>query len=221
MEQNDLSSDDEGEDTSELSANEDEKDEEDELDDAANDGGTIKKKIYGKTMCKKLHATYFNDRREVEFFGEQPIGPTKEVVSNLNQILGTTVRNPRFVTLLYTSWHGVPKNLKEDMWEYANQKFILPITSKPWVMKGFCRAWKKYKGEIKKEHFLKYNTKKEMIKNRPLEILEVQFCKLIRYWSLPTVKDVSTKNAENRSKQTCPHPMGSTNFGIVRKQLVI
>ncbi|RYR48327.1 hypothetical protein Ahy_A07g034345 [Arachis hypogaea] len=151
MEQNDLSSDDEEEDTSELSASstkkemsldmyfkvhginledeEDEKDEEDELDDAANDEGNggqasnegrIKKKTREKTMCKKLHATDFNDRREVEFFGGQPIGPTKEVVSNLNQLLDTTVRNSRFVTLLYTSWHGVPKNLKEDMLEYSN-----------------------------------------------------------------------------------------------------
>ncbi|XP_072054941.1 uncharacterized protein [Arachis hypogaea] len=58
-----------------------------------------------------------------------------------------------------------------------------------------------------------------MIKNRPLEIPEVQFRKLIRYWSLPTVKAVSTKNAKNRSKQTCPHRMSSINFGIVRKQL--
>ncbi|XP_016199618.1 uncharacterized protein LOC107640622 [Arachis ipaensis] len=250
MEQIDLSSDDEGEDTSELTVSstkkgmsldmyfkvhginledeEHEEDEEDELDDAVNDGGnggqasnegTIKKKTRGKTMCKNLHATDFNDRREVEFFGGQPIGPTKEVVSNLNQPLGTTVKNPRFVTLLYTSWHGVPKNLKEDMWEYANQKFILPITSKPWVMNGFCHAWKKYKGKIKKENFLKYNIKKEMIKNQPLEIPGVQFRKLIRYWSLPTVKAVSTKNAENRSKQTCPHRMGSTNFGIVCKYL--
>ncbi|RYQ91494.1 hypothetical protein Ahy_B09g097384 [Arachis hypogaea] len=148
MEQNNLSSDDEGEDTSDLSSSstkkgmsldmyfkvhginlENKEDEEDELDDAANDEGnggqasnegTIKKKTRGKTMCKKLHATDFNDRREVEFFGGQPIGPTKEVVSNLNQLLGTIVRNPRFVTLLYTSWHGMPKNLKEDMWEYAN-----------------------------------------------------------------------------------------------------
>ncbi|XP_020979528.1 uncharacterized protein LOC110272063 [Arachis ipaensis] len=145
-----------------LEDKEDEEDEKHELDDAANDEGngeqacnedlgTIKKKTRRKTMCKKLHATDFNDRREVEFFGGQPIGPTKEVVSNLNQLLGTIVRNSRFVTLLYTSWHGVPKNLKEDMWEYANA--------------------------------------------------------------------VSTKNAENRSKQTCPHRMGSTNFGIVRKQL--
>ncbi|XP_072079044.1 uncharacterized protein [Arachis hypogaea] len=181
MEQNDLSSYDEGEDTSELSASstkkrmsldmyfkvhginlkdeEDEEDEEDELDDAANDEGTIKKKTRGKTMCKKLHATDFNDRREVEFFGGQPVGPIKEVVSNLNQLLGTTVRNTCFVTLLYTSWHGVPKNLKEDMWQYANQKFILPITSKRWVIKGFCRSWKKYKGKIKKGTFLEVQHK--------------------------------------------------------------
>ncbi|RYR57416.1 hypothetical protein Ahy_A05g023152 [Arachis hypogaea] len=151
MEQNNLSSDDEGEDTSELTASstkkgmslymyfkihginlEDEEEKEDEkykLDDAANDEGnerqasnegTIKKKTRGKTMCKKLHATNFSDRWEVEFFGGQPIGPTIEVVYNLKQLLDTTVRNPRFVTLLYTSWHGVPKNPKEDMWEYAN-----------------------------------------------------------------------------------------------------
>ncbi|RYR30946.1 hypothetical protein Ahy_B01g055735 [Arachis hypogaea] len=115
------------------------------------DLGTIKKKTRGKTTCKKLHATYFNHRREVEFFQGKPIGPSKDYVSDLNQLLGTTVRNPRFVTLLYTSWHGVPKKLKKDMWEYVNQKFILPISSKSWVLQEFCCAWKKYKGEIKKE----------------------------------------------------------------------
>ncbi|XP_016192279.1 uncharacterized protein LOC107633157 [Arachis ipaensis] len=249
MDQDDASSNEEGEDTSGLSIEsnkkrmnidmyfkvhginfKDEKDEDDEQNeqDAANIDGSggqasnkgTKKKTRGKTLCKTLHATDFNDRREVEFLQGQPIGPTKEVVDNLGQFLGSTVRNPRFVTLLYTSWHGVPDNIKKGMWEYANQKFILPISSKPWVMRGFCRAWKKYKGEIKKEHFLKYNTKKEMIKNRPLEIPEFQFHKLIRYWSLPAVKAMSVKNTENRSKQTCPHRMGSTNFATVRKQLV-
>ncbi|XP_057719789.1 uncharacterized protein LOC130934218 [Arachis stenosperma] len=231
MDQNDINSDDDEEDTSEMSATsnkkgmsldmyfkvhginledeEDEEDEENELDDNANDAGSG-----GQTSNED-----FNDRREVEFFQGQPVGPTNEVVSDLNQLLGTTVKNPRFVTLLYTSWHGVPSKLKEEMWDYANQKFILPISSKPWVMRRFCGAWKKYKREIKKEHFVKYKTKKEMIKNRPLEIPEVQFRKLIRYWSLPAIKAISAKNTENRLKQTCPHRMGSTNFGIVRKQL--
>ncbi|MED6175123.1 hypothetical protein PIB30_075486 [Stylosanthes scabra] len=86
-------------------------------------------------------------------------------------------------------------------------------------MEKLCGAWKKYKGEVKKFHFKKYRTKKEMLKNRPLEIPEIQFRKLIRYWSLSEIMALSNKNTENRSKQTCPHRMGSTNFGIVRKQL--
>ncbi|MED6160947.1 hypothetical protein PIB30_056089 [Stylosanthes scabra] len=58
-----------------------------------------------------------------------------------------------------------------------------------------------------------------MLKSRPLVIPEIQFRKLIRYWSLPEIKAMSDKNIENRSKQTCPHLMGPTNFAIVRKQL--
>ncbi|MED6111312.1 hypothetical protein PIB30_051263 [Stylosanthes scabra] len=105
------------------------------------------------------------------------------------------------------------------MWDYINQKFILPIESKKWVMQALCRAWKKYKGEVKQNHFMKYKTTKRMLKNRPLEIPEVQFRKLIRYWHLPEIKAMSAKNIENRSKQTCPHRTGSTGFGIVHKQL--
>ncbi|MED6176525.1 hypothetical protein PIB30_089094 [Stylosanthes scabra] len=86
-------------------------------------------------------------------------------------------------------------------------------------MQALCRAWKKYKGQIKCHHFKKYRTKKQMIRNRPLHIPKVQFHKLIQYWSLPEIKAESEKNIENRSKQTCPHRMGSTGFGIVRKQL--
>ncbi|XP_016206552.1 uncharacterized protein LOC107646923 [Arachis ipaensis] len=124
-----------------LEDEEDEEDKENELDDNANDAGGG-----GQTSNED-----FNDRREVEFLQGQPVGPTNKVVSDLNQLLGTTVRNPRFVTLLYTSWHGVPNKLKEHMWEYANA--------------------------------------------------------------------ISAKNIENRLKQTYPHRIGSTNFGIVRKQL--
>ncbi|MED6195372.1 hypothetical protein PIB30_037297 [Stylosanthes scabra] len=86
-------------------------------------------------------------------------------------------------------------------------------------MQKLCGAWKKYKGEVKKFHFKRYHTKKEMLKNRPLDMPEIQFRKLIRYWSLPEIMAKSIRNIENRSKQTCPHRMGSTNFEIVRKQL--
>ncbi|MED6201331.1 hypothetical protein PIB30_093884, partial [Stylosanthes scabra] len=158
------------------------------------------KKTWGKTNCKKLHNSEFKDRQEVEFYQGQPIGPTRKVVSDLRNFVGTVDRNPTFVTLLYTSWHGVSDKSKEDMWEYINEKFILPIESKQWVMQALCRAWKKYKGQIKLLHFTKYKTKKQMIWNRPLHIPEVQFRKLIRYWRLPEIKHDSKENNEEPSR---------------------
>ncbi|MED6160946.1 hypothetical protein PIB30_056088 [Stylosanthes scabra] len=106
----------------------------------SNNQGTKKKKHRGKTTCSKIHNTEFSDRREVEFFQGQPIGPTTEVVSDLSYFLGTVAKNPSFVTLLYTSWHGVPSKNKEDMWVYANKKFILPKGSEEWVMEKLCDA---------------------------------------------------------------------------------
>ncbi|MED6154370.1 hypothetical protein PIB30_111765, partial [Stylosanthes scabra] len=74
----------------------------------------------GKTNCKRLHSSDFKDFEVVEFYKGQPVGPTKKVVSNLRAFVGTVVRNPQWVTLLYTSWHGVPDKDKEDMWDYIN-----------------------------------------------------------------------------------------------------
>lgn len=49
-------------------------------------------------------------------------------------------------------------------------------------------AWKRYKGKIKKKHFDKYDTIEDMLKNRPAQVPEAQFKKLIQYWSLPIVQ---------------------------------
>ncbi|MED6116994.1 hypothetical protein PIB30_105571 [Stylosanthes scabra] len=43
---------------------------------------------------------------------------------------------------------------------------------------------------------MKYKTTKRMLKNRPLEIPEVQFRKLIRYWRLTEIKDELTSRIE-------------------------
>ncbi|MED6112289.1 hypothetical protein PIB30_060351 [Stylosanthes scabra] len=72
-----------------------------------------------------------------------------------------------------TRFNRVPRNNDE---RFSNeQKLILPIESKKWVMQGLCRAWKKYKGDVKLNHFMKYKTRKRMLKNRPIEIPERGF----------------------------------------------
>ncbi|KAL1318247.1 uncharacterized protein [Arachis hypogaea] len=58
-----------------------------------------------------------------------------------------------------------------------------------------------------------------MLVNRPLEIPEIQFRKLIAYWSIPTVKAMCAINSENRKKQQWRHKMGPINFARVRVDL--
>ncbi|XP_016178396.1 uncharacterized protein LOC107620788 [Arachis ipaensis] len=58
-----------------------------------------------------------------------------------------------------------------------------------------------------------------MLVNRPLEIPEIQFRKLIAYWSIPTVKAMCVINSENRKKQQWRHKMGPINFARVRVDL--
>ena len=55
-------------------------------------------------------------------------------------------------------------------------------------MDGIRDAWKRHKTTIKKKHCDKYDNIEDMLKNCPPGIPEVQFRKLIAYWSLPTVQ---------------------------------
>ncbi|KAL4394363.1 hypothetical protein AHAS_Ahas02G0144500 [Arachis hypogaea] len=91
-------------------------------------------------------------------------------------------------------------------------KFILPKEGKEWVMTGVQEAWKGYKTRIKGKHFEIYNNIEVILKNRPLDIPEVQFRKLITYWSIPSVKALSRLNSENRKKQQHQHRMGPKSF---------
>ncbi|MED6165275.1 hypothetical protein PIB30_098053, partial [Stylosanthes scabra] len=101
-------------------------------------------------------------REEVTFDMGQPVGPTNQSVSNLTSFLGTIGRNKRFLSLLYTNWHVVPPNSKKFMWNYVNRKFILPASTKKWVIQSIREAWKRFKGIIKHRHFLPYDNVEEM-----------------------------------------------------------
>ncbi|KAM3237020.1 hypothetical protein P3L10_012049 [Capsicum annuum] len=74
----------------------------------------------GPTTCKEIHARTLDEREVVTFDLGQAVGPTDKAVSNLSNFIGTVARNPRFINLLYTSWHAVPDETKKRMWDYVN-----------------------------------------------------------------------------------------------------
>ncbi|KAH0730621.1 hypothetical protein KY289_001809 [Solanum tuberosum] len=177
------------------------------------------KKVRGQTTCKDIHSRNLEERKEVAFDKGQAMGPTNKIVSQLSNFIGTIARNPRFISLMYTSWHGVPKDTKKRMWEYINSKFLIPVEGKKWVMTGLRDAWRRHKQKIKEKFFDKNSTLEDMLAKRPDGIPDNQFRQLIEYWKHPTVQAICEMNSQNRKKQKWRHRMGPINFARVHMAL--
>ncbi|KAG5571771.1 hypothetical protein H5410_061537 [Solanum commersonii] len=142
--------------------------------DCSTKGISKKKKVRGQTTCKHIHARNLEEREEVTFDKGQAVGPTDKIVSELTNFIGTISRNPRFINLMYTSWHAVPKDIKKRMWEYINSKFLIPIEGKKWVMTGLRDAWRRHKQKMKERIFDKNSTVEDMLAKRPDDIPKKQ-----------------------------------------------
>ncbi|KAH0757736.1 hypothetical protein KY290_021229 [Solanum tuberosum] len=185
--------------------------------DCSTKGISKKKKVRGQTTSKNIHARNLEEREEVTFDKGQAVGPTDKIVSELTNFIGTISRNPRFIKLMYTSWHAVPKDIKKRMWEYINSKFLIPIEGKKWVMTGLRDAWRRHKQKMKERIFYKNSIVEDMLAKRPDDIPEGQFRQLIEYWKHPIA--ISEVNSQNRKKQQWRHRMGPINFARVRVAL--
>ncbi|KAK6777224.1 hypothetical protein RDI58_023941 [Solanum bulbocastanum] len=170
------------------------------------------KKVRGKTTCKDIHVRNLEERKEVTFDKGQAVGPTGKIVSELTNFIGTISRNSRFINLMYTSWHAVPKDTKKRMWEYINSKFLIPVEGKKWVMTTLRDAWRRHKQKIKERLFDKNSTIEDMLAKRPDDMPEEQFRQLIEYWKHQTVQAMCEINSRNRKKQKWRHRMGPINF---------
>ncbi|KAH0776421.1 hypothetical protein KY290_007832 [Solanum tuberosum] len=177
------------------------------------------KKVRGQTTCKDIYARNLEERKEVTFDKGQAMGPTNKIVSELSNFIGTIARNPRFISLMYTSWHAVPNDTKKRTWEYNNSKFLIPVEGKKWVMTGLRDAWRRHKQKIKEKFFDKNSTLEDMLAKRLDGIPDNQFRQLIEYWKHPTVKAIREMNSQNRKKQKWRHRIGPINFARVRVAL--
>ncbi|KAH0669869.1 hypothetical protein KY285_024004 [Solanum tuberosum] len=149
-------------------------------------GISKQKKVRGQTTCKYIHARNLEEREEVTFDKGQAVGLTDKIVSKLTNFIRKIARNPRFINLMYTSWHAVPKDIKKRMSEDINSKFLIPVEGMKWVMTGLRDAW---------------SIVEDMLAKRPDDIPEVTFRQLIEYWKHPTVK-AELHNRQNSRKTT-------------------
>ncbi|XP_058722188.1 uncharacterized protein LOC131593824 [Vicia villosa] len=190
----------------------------------ASSSGLIKKR--GKTLCRKIHAREFKDRQEITLNEEgQPIGPDDKTVSELSSFLGTLGRSSYFCPLTFTSWIALAKYWEEckidPVWDFVNEKYIVPKEGRKAVIAIVNDAWRRYKCLLKKNHFSKYKTMREQLKNRPQEVPEEDFKKLLEYWRDENTKEVSHQNAQNIAQLKWRHRMGNKGFAVIREKMIL
>ncbi|KAH0679054.1 hypothetical protein KY284_020139 [Solanum tuberosum] len=124
----------------------------------------------------------------------QPIGPTKEVVSELGSFLGTSARNRTVCPLNVFNWKMLKTH--DDMWNYIKEKYDFPEFGKDWAVGTIKLAWRGYKCRLKKMHFYTYADDATRMAKRP------KF-------------EMFHTNKENQKKLRYPHTVGKTSFAII------
>lgn len=184
--------------------------------------GLIRKR--GKTLCKNIHARDYKNRQEITLNEEgQPIGPDEKRVAELSSFLGTIARSADLCPLTFNNWKALVKSWEDEeidpVWEYVNEKYIIPEKGKKNVFAIVNDAWRRYKHLIKKNHFTKYKTMRERLKNRPEEVPEEDFKKLLVYWRDENSQEVSLQNAQNIAQLKWRHRTGNKAFAVIREKM--
>ncbi|KAL8115335.1 hypothetical protein AgCh_021983 [Apium graveolens] len=98
--------------------------------------------------------------------------------------------------MTFASWAHVPQTLKETLWNYTKQRYILPEELKVWALKTIQHAWRGNKIRTKRARYLAFATDEERLANKPDEIPAEDFKVLLKYWGDPEIQALDPSDAQ-------------------------
>ncbi|OIT00739.1 hypothetical protein A4A49_59811, partial [Nicotiana attenuata] len=147
----------------------------------------------------KMYTVHGRQERQLIVLNEfnQPIGPSKAVVKELGSFLGTLARNATLCPLDKFDWRKM--DTKDDLWKYTKEKYDIPDAAKTWALEAIHTAWRRYKSQLKKDHYDTYVNDEIRIKKRPAYVPESQFKGLLKYWNSEAVQEKEKETLEGIS----------------------
>ncbi|KAH0672684.1 hypothetical protein KY290_024915 [Solanum tuberosum] len=175
--------------------------------------GVSSKNKRGQTQMHNLNA---RKERKLILLNRlnQPVSPTEDVVIELSSFLGTLARN---ATLSPFDWGSM--DTKKDLWDYTNEKYIIPEAAKDWALVTIREAWRRHRSDLKINYYDPYENDEIRIEKKPGHIPECQFRVLLKYWKSEKFKKMSETNTKNRKKLMNPHTAGRKSFALIRSKL--
>ncbi|MQM14312.1 hypothetical protein Taro_047240 [Colocasia esculenta] len=179
----------------------------------AQSASTSKKVKRGPTLLRSVHGLQSNEHIPVNVnqLG-QPLGEGGQL---LKQFLGTVARMGDKLPIDCISWRVMPSSNKDDVWDYFQRKFDVPISLRDFVMKDLDQKWRSWKYDLRTKFFTPYQKAQQHFACSDRRVVEDQWKKLVQIWSLEEFKKRSETNKQNKSKHTLFHCAGSKSFADI------
>ncbi|XP_016454234.1 uncharacterized protein LOC107778481 isoform X2 [Nicotiana tabacum] len=107
------------------------------------------KRKRGKTKMLSVHG-----RRGQKLIlvneNNQPVGPTKDVVTELGSFLGILARNATLFPLDIFDWRKM--DTKDDLWAYTKEKYDIPDTAKKWTLDTIQATWRRHNKNVRDQY---------------------------------------------------------------------
>ncbi|KAL2505975.1 Uncharacterized protein Adt_21596 [Abeliophyllum distichum] len=151
--------------------------------------GKAKLAFLGRTRVGKL---------PVSFRDGVAIGPNSTELSALAERLGSDVN---LLPFHFLKWPLVDIEYKDRVMMEIKQHFDFPDECNKYDLKQLNASWKDEKGDLKREYFIPFATRKDRIANRPDKVLEDQWTVLVEYWESPKTLDQMKELADKATDE--------------------
>ncbi|MQM17059.1 hypothetical protein Taro_050026 [Colocasia esculenta] len=113
------------------------------------------------------------------------------------------------------SWRVMPSSNKDDIWDYIQRKFDVPISLCDFVMKDLDQKLRSWKYDLRTKFFMPYQKVQQHFACSDTRVVQDQWKNLVQIWSSQEFKKRSETNKQNKSKHTFFHCAGSKSFADI------
>ncbi|MQM13360.1 hypothetical protein Taro_046285 [Colocasia esculenta] len=87
------------------------------------------------------------------------------------------------------SWRLLPSCNKDDVWDFIQRKFDIPISLCDFVMKDLDQKRRSWKYDLRTKFFTPHQKVQQHFAGLDTRVVEEQWKKLVHIWSLEEFKD--------------------------------
>ncbi|XP_026448703.1 uncharacterized protein LOC113348997 [Papaver somniferum] len=143
--------------------------------------------------------------------------PISVNATKLGHIKGALVRT--HVPISYETWRKVPDKYKDDVWNELKMSFDLPETSKTIMVNWIPDPWRRFKCELRQDHYDIWNTHQERIDNNPPSVKSEDWIKFCEHENNAAVQSKKAANNKKREQYDYSHTSGRKPHCLMKAEL--